>query len=149
MRCDQSSLCRKSIATPIVELIIALLSLGKQGYLHEIQNQKDNRILLESQLQQIAENLGEEIIASHNPVSCAITLSTFSDEQIDQLGGYLYNLRVTGHRIINSKVNSFGSCTDIPLPPYIVMNAAIGSSQFDITESISRLSQAFDQIKTK
>jgi O-phospho-L-seryl-tRNASec:L-selenocysteinyl-tRNA synthase len=136
----------RASASPILQLLVALLSYGKEGYEKLIQAQQENHQLLEQLLNDLANELGEKIIDCQNPVSCAMTFESLSDEQINQLGGFLYNLRVTGPRIVNAHESNYGTCTDVTMPAYIVMNAAIGAQQKDISESINRLKDAINQL---
>lgn len=139
----------RASAGPIVQLMVALLAMGKKGYQELIKQQQQMRQTLEQELSSLALELGENIIKAGNPISCAMTLQQLSTDQIDALGGYLYNLRITGPRIINRYKSTFGSCTEDVLPPYIVMNAAIGAIPDHIPRSVVKLKQAIQQVKTK
>jgi hypothetical protein len=78
-----------------------------------------------------------------------MTLSNLSEEQVTALGGYLYNLRVTGPRVVNPNKKDFGpSCKELPFS-YIVMNAAIGARKEDIIGAVSKLKIAYDQVRQK
>ncbi len=139
----------RASANSCLNLMVSLLSMGKERYLDEIKHQKINRILLEEKLTNIALKNNEKIIKSKNQISCAMSLTSLSSENISKLGGYLYNLRVTGPRVINIKESSFGSCTtreELPFS-YIVMNAAIGVKKNDILSAIKMLEKAISQIK--
>lgn len=137
----------RATAGPALQLLIALLSTGKIKYNSLMDLQQQNRAELENQLQNLAKELGEQLIDCRNPVSCAMTLSKLSSEHLIQLSGILYNLRVTGPRVVNPGENNFGTCTDGVLPPYIVMNAAIGITKEDVIESVTRLRKALFQIR--
>lgn len=134
-------------AAPIVELLISLLSMGQDQYQCLLDQQKAHRIKLENLLQQFAKDCGEHLYDSNNPVSCAMTLQNLSLAQLQKLGGYLYNLRVTGPRVIIPELSTFGCCTETKISPYIVMNAAIGASEDDIIQSITQLKKAISQVK--
>jgi len=79
-----------------------------------------------------AKEIGETVFDCKNPVSCAMTLSQLSLAQLQNLGGFLYNLRVTGPRVIIPQISTFGCCTEKTIPHYVVMNAAIGSTEQDM-----------------
>ncbi|WP_371806132.1 O-phosphoseryl-tRNA(Sec) selenium transferase [Candidatus Lokiarchaeum ossiferum] len=141
----------RASAAPAMHLLTSLLSMGKNGYLSKMKQQKENLFILQSELKNLAENLGEKLIDCGNKVSCALTLSKFSQDQISKLGGFLYNLRVTGPRIIDLNKSEFGSCTnktEIPFS-YVVMNAAIGVEKKHILLAIQMLKKAFIQIQDK
>ncbi|MHA1672109.1 MAG: O-phosphoseryl-tRNA(Sec) selenium transferase [Promethearchaeota archaeon] len=141
----------RASAGPIVHLLVSLLSMGKQGYLEKIQMQQENFIILTEEMQKLADERGEHLITCKNQVSVAMTLQNLSENEVTKLGGFLYNLRVTGPRIINlhQNQNSFGSCTtteEFPYSAYIVMNAAIGVLAPHISQAILKLKLALTQI---
>ncbi|TFH29641.1 MAG: O-phosphoseryl-tRNA(Sec) selenium transferase [Promethearchaeota archaeon] len=142
----------RASASPVVQLLVSLLSMGKSGYRQKMEEQQKNRLHLEHQLLSLANSHHERIIACNNPVSCAMTLSHLSSEKIGELGGYLYNMRVTGPRVVNIHQTDFGTCTtkeelmNSAINSYIVMNAAIGVDPHHITEAILRLDEAFTQL---
>ncbi len=137
----------RASASPVVQLLVSLLSMGKQGYLSRIEIQKKNRKFLEDSLTGIANEFNEQIIKCNNPVSCAMSLKNVNKEKIQDLGGILYNLRVTGPRFINIHKDPFGSCTTEMKWPYVVMNAAIGVKKEHIIEAVDRLKRAIKQIQ--
>ncbi|QEE14339.1 O-phosphoseryl-tRNA(Sec) selenium transferase [Promethearchaeum syntrophicum] len=137
----------RASASPVVQLLVSLLSMGKQGYLSRIEFQKENRTFLEDSLLELANEFNEQIIECNNPVSCAMSLKNIKPEKIQDLGGILYNLRVTGPRIINIHKDPFGSCTTEMKWPYVVMNAAIGVEKKHIFEAVDRLKRAIKQVK--
>lgn len=141
----------RASAAPAMHLLTSLLSLGKNGYFKKMNQQRENHSILQREMQSLAEKLGEKLIKCENKVSCALTLTKFSEDQISNLGGFLYNLRVTGPRIINLNKSEFGSCTsksEIPFS-YVVMNAAIGVEKKHIFLAIQMLKKAFQQIQEK
>jgi len=85
----------RASASPVVQLLVSLLSMGKQGYLSRIEIQQQNRKILEETLTNVAKEFNEHIIDCNNPVSCAMSLKNVKLEKIQDLGGILYNLSVT------------------------------------------------------
>ena len=136
----------RASATPVVNFLISMLSLGLNGYQNLIDEQKKNRELLEKRLKETAKKINEKILEIFNPVAVAISLEKLKKEQLSALGGALYNLRVTGPRVYNPKENNFGTCCDNYPVPYIVMNAAIGAKSTDILTAIERFEKAYEQI---
>jgi glutamate/tyrosine decarboxylase-like PLP-dependent enzyme len=126
-----------------------MLSLGIHGYQKLIEEQQQNRKILEEKLASIAEKIDERLLRVNNPVAVALTLENLKEEQLYALGGALYNLRVTGPRVYNPKEKSFGTCCENYPIPYIVMNAAIGSKTKDITSAVERFEKAYIQITQK
>jgi len=136
-------------AAPIVHFVVSMLSMGIKGYSAELVKQKENRSLLEIELKKLAENIKEQVLNVKNPVACIMTLKHLTEHQISSLGGYLYNLRVTGPRVVNPKVGHFGASIQNYPYPYIVMNAAIGARKKDIQVAVAKLGIAYDQVQNK
>ncbi len=136
----------RASATPIVNFLISMLALGITGYQQLIEEQQQNRKILETKLKEIAEKLNERILDIYNPVAVALSLKNIKDEQLYALGGALYNLRVTGPRVYNPKEKMFGTCCTNYPTPYIVMNAAIGVTEKDILSAVERFEKAYNQI---
>jgi O-phospho-L-seryl-tRNASec:L-selenocysteinyl-tRNA synthase len=139
----------RASATPVVNFLISMLSLGISGYQKLIEEQQQHRKILEEKLSDVAKKINERLLEVHNPVAVALSLETLKAEQLYALGGALYNLRVTGPRVYNPKEKSFGTCCDNYTTPYIVMNAAIGSKTEDITSAVERFEKAYKQITQK
>ncbi len=139
----------RASSAPYVQLLISLLSMGTSGYLKYRAMQKQNKELLEERMNSLAEKINEKIIKSNNPVSVAMTLNNLSKESIADLGGYLYNLRITGPRVVDPREKSFGCCSEQLRMPYIVMNAAIGASSVEIEKAVQKLGNAIEEIKRK
>ena len=139
----------RASATPIINFLISMLSLGIEGYEKLLANQNQNRSLLEDKLKIVAKKYNERILDVFNPVAVAVSLKNLKSEQLFAFGGALYNLRVTGPRVYNPKEDFFGTCTSDYTTPYIVMNAAIGASKEDIMLSVERFEKALIQITQK
>jgi len=136
----------RASASPIVNFLISMLSLGINGYQNLLDEQKRNRALLEEKLKDIADKINEKILNVFNPVAVALSLKNLKKEQLYALGGALYNLRVTGPRVYNPFEDNFGVCCDDYHTPYIVMNAAIGATKSDIIKAVERFVKAYNQI---
>jgi len=139
----------RASATPVVNFLISMLSLGISGYQELIEEQQLNRKLLEEKLSIVAKDLDERILDVFNPVAVALSLKNLKEEHLFALGGALYNLRVTGPRVYNPKESTFGTCCENYHTPYIVMNAAIGSKKEDIVSAVERFEKAYKQITQK
>lgn len=138
----------RASASPVLHLLVSLLSMGLDGYRKRMTDQQNNKLLLEELMEKLAKKYDEKLIDCKNPISCAMTLKNFSNNAINKLGGYLYNLRVTGPRVINPNVKNFGTSAKEgeSIPPYLVMNAAIGVKKENIIHSVERLQQALEQL---
>lgn len=139
----------RASATPVVNFLISMLSLGIEGYQKLLEEQQQNRKLLEKQMQEVAEKIGEKILKIFNPVAVAMSLNNLKKDQLFALGGALYNLRVTGPRVYNPEESIFGTCCTEYTTPYIVLNAAIGAKSHDIISAIDRFEKAYSQVISK
>jgi len=136
----------RASATPVVNFLISMLSLGISGYQKLIEEQQKNRKVLEAKLREIAKKLDERILDIFNPVAVALSLKNLKEKHLYALGGALYNLRVTGPRVYNPRESEFGTCCNNYPTPYIVMNAAIGATEKDIILAVERFEKAYNQI---
>jgi len=138
----------RASATPIVNFLISMLSLGISGYQKLLNEQQSNRLLLEDKLKNVAESIGERVLNVFNPVAVALSLKNLKPDKLKALGGALYNLRVTGPRVYNPLEDKFGTCCEDYPTPYIVMNSAIGVKEKDIIKAVENLQKALGQIST-
>jgi len=136
----------RASASPVVDFLISMLSLGISGYQKLIEEQQYNRLVLENKLKEVAKKINERILDVFNPVAVAMSLNNLKEDQYYALGGALYNLRVTGPRVYNPKEKAFGTCCNNYQTPYIVMNAAIGANENDIISAVERFEKAYNQI---
>ncbi|MHA1147014.1 MAG: O-phosphoseryl-tRNA(Sec) selenium transferase [Promethearchaeota archaeon] len=137
----------RASATPVVNFIISMLSLGISGYKKLLREQQENYKLLEEKMNSFAIKIEERILNIFNPVAVVMSLKNFKKDQLHALGGALYNLRITGPRVYNPEQDRFGiSYENYPIP-YLVMNAAIGCTKKDILNALERLEKAYNQIK--
>ena len=124
----------RASAAPVVQTFAALLALGLNGYNRFRDEQVKCRSLLHNRMTEIAEKLNQRILKVQNPIAVAMTIEGMD---AGSLGGKLYNRRVTGPRAINA--GDYGSCIDKYPYSYIVMNAAIGANETDITNATTKL----------
>jgi O-phospho-L-seryl-tRNASec:L-selenocysteinyl-tRNA synthase len=137
----------RASATPVVNFLISMLSLGINGYQKLIDLQKVNHKILKEKLKETASKINERVLDIFNPVAVALSLENLKKEQLYALGGALYNLRVTGPRVFNPYESDFGTCCKNYPIPYIVMNAAIGAKEEDIYSAVNRFEKAYNQVK--
>jgi O-phospho-L-seryl-tRNASec:L-selenocysteinyl-tRNA synthase len=136
-------------AAPILHFVVSMLSMGLDGFQMELEKQVTNRIILQSEIEKLASDLKENVLEVNNPVACMMTLNNLTNEQISKLGGYLYNSRVTGPRVVNPKTTKFGPSSNNYPYSYIVINAAIGAQREDILGAIARLRGEYTKIQNR
>ncbi|MFW9787046.1 MAG: O-phosphoseryl-tRNA(Sec) selenium transferase [Candidatus Thorarchaeota archaeon] len=124
----------RATAAPVVQTLAALLAIGLENYKDLQRQQIENLQLLQKEMTEIADKLKQRILSVWNPVACAITMDGLD---VKDIGGRLYNARVTGPRAVGK--GEFGSSSDNYPYSYIVMNAAIGASSSDIVAATTKL----------
>lgn len=136
----------RATAAPVVQFLAAALSLGQKTYKTLQEEQQENRRLLQELLEGLASSIGERVLQVENPIAAAMSLEHIPREKLTAVGGALYNLRVTGPRIMKPDAVGWGTnIGDYPVP-YVVMNAAIGSKRKHITSAVERLGKAIEQV---
>ncbi|AEF96814.1 O-phosphoseryl-tRNA(Sec) selenium transferase [Methanotorris igneus] len=131
------SLCYpgRACATPVVNILVSLLSLGMNKYLDLMKKQKESKKLLDDLLNELAKKKEEKVLNVKNPISSCITTKK---DPVD-VAAKLYNLRITGPRGIR-KNDKFGTCYLGEYPyDYIVVNSAIGVKNEDIMQVVEKL----------
>jgi O-phospho-L-seryl-tRNASec:L-selenocysteinyl-tRNA synthase len=134
----------RASASPIYQFLASILSVGINGYERLRDSQESNRKLLQKLLGETADLYGEKLLDVKSPIACAMTI-TSTDPSL--LGGILYSLRLSGPKVIPQ--GSRGSCCENYPCSYIVMNAAIGSRDTDITEAVGKLKVGMQQALDK
>ncbi len=131
----------RATAAPAVQFFAAMLSMGLEGYDALLSRQNRMRNLLAERLTEVASNYGERLLNVFNPVAAAMTLTTSRKRTPRELGGALYNLRVTGPRVVDPREKSWGACVEGYPSPYLSMNAAVGATENDIIGAINALNK--------
>jgi O-phospho-L-seryl-tRNASec:L-selenocysteinyl-tRNA synthase len=134
----------RATASPIYQFLASILSTGIEGYEKLRDNQESRRKQLQKLLTETADLHRERLLDVRSPIACAMTI-TGIDPTL--LGGILYSLRLSGPRVITQ--GSWGSCCENYPYSYIVMNAAIGSTDTDITEAVRKLNLGMQQALVK
>ena len=124
----------RASAAPVVQTLAALLALGLDNYKDLQSQQVENKELLQTKLNELAEKLGQRVLSVWNPVAYAITMDGLD---VKDIGARLYNARVTGPRAVEK--GGYGSSTDNYPHSYMVMNAAIGASKNDVEAATTKL----------
>ncbi len=125
----------RACATPIVNILISLLSIGMEKYKNMMNKQKNSRKLLHKLLTNLANKIDSKVLNVENPISECISVEGNSLE----IAGKLYNMRITGPRGVLGN-DKFGTCYLYKYPyNYIVINASIGVKEDDIINAVNKL----------
>ena len=130
----------RASAQPLVQFMAATLRMGLSGYKSLMNSQVENYMFLKTQMEEFASKIGQRLLAVENPIAIAMTLKGIPKK----IGGMLYNLRVTGPRVVLP--GDYGSCMDNYPVPYITLNAGIGARRKDFKMLIEKLHRVFDQL---
>jgi len=131
-----ASYAGRATASPIVQTLAAMLSIGLSGYSHLRKQQLECRKILETKMSELADTIKQRILDVRNPIACAITMDGLD---VRDIGAKLYNLRVTGPRAV--KAGELGSSIDTYPHSYLVMNAALGASIADVETATAKLNK--------
>ncbi|XP_049645955.1 O-phosphoseryl-tRNA(Sec) selenium transferase [Suncus etruscus] len=150
----------RASASPSLDVLITLLSLGSNGYKKLLKERKDMFSHLSSQLKKLAEAYGERLLQTpHNPISLAMTLQTLDegcDKAVTQLGSMLFTRQVSGARVVPlgsvQTVNGYsfkGFMSHMNNYPCAYLNAAaaIGMTKQDVDLFIKKLDKCLKTLQ--
>uniref|UniRef100_A0A8C4NM93 O-phosphoseryl-tRNA(Sec) selenium transferase n=1 Tax=Eptatretus burgeri TaxID=7764 RepID=A0A8C4NM93_EPTBU len=137
-------------ATPSLDLLLSLLSLGVSGWRRALQERKELFNYLKAQLVEMATKHGERVLHTpHNPVSLALSLSNLECKLgmsgVTRLGSMLFTRHVSGARVISRGIESvvggykfegFGAHSSHYPCAYLNAAASIGITQKDVDRFI-------------
>ncbi|XP_052055306.1 O-phosphoseryl-tRNA(Sec) selenium transferase isoform X2 [Apodemus sylvaticus] len=150
----------RASASPSLDVLITLLSLGCNGYKKLLKERKEMFVYLSTQLKKLAEAHNERLLQTpHNPISLAMTLKTLDghgDKAVTQLGSMLFTRQVSGARAVPVRnvqtvsghtFRGFMSHTDDYPCPYLNAAAAIGMKMQDVDLFIKRLDKCLNTVR--
>ncbi|XP_053886327.1 O-phosphoseryl-tRNA(Sec) selenium transferase [Malaclemys terrapin pileata] len=142
----------RASASPSLDVLITLLSLGESGYRQLLKERKEMFSYLSSQLRKLAEVYNERLLNTpHNPISLALSLENLdkhSDMAVTQLGSMLFTRQVSGARVVplgssqtvnNYTFKGFMSHTNYYPCAYLNAASAIGMKKQDVDLFLKRL----------
>ena len=154
----------RASSSPIIDLTITLLSMGKHGLNNLYLQRKEHYLYFLERLNQYCERSGDKVLHTpENSISIALTVSNALEKmKIDksnptQLGSYLFKRRIMGARVVGFepkameglKFANYGSHSEkYPQLPYITVACAIGSEKRDIDTFLQKLESGFINANT-
>jgi O-phospho-L-seryl-tRNASec:L-selenocysteinyl-tRNA synthase len=139
--------------SPILDLFITLISLGKDGWKQKLKERARNVPVLVESLRQVAEKYGERVLETSkgNNISIAVTCDGVEDPT--ELGSWLFKRSVSGTRVVapgatkttvnTSFVNWGASHVSYP-SAYITFAASMGQRTEEIPILCAKLDAAFN-----
>ncbi|XP_051571385.1 O-phosphoseryl-tRNA(Sec) selenium transferase isoform X1 [Myxocyprinus asiaticus] len=150
----------RASASPSLDVLITLLSLGASGYKKLLSERKELYSHLAQEVKALAERHGERLLHTpHNPISLAMSLNclqTRSDQAVTQLGSMLFTRQVSGARVVPLGVEQtvsghtfrgFMSHSDAYPCPYLNAASAIGITKEDISLCMKRLDKCLKSLR--
>ncbi|EPQ14826.1 O-phosphoseryl-tRNA(Sec) selenium transferase [Myotis brandtii] len=150
----------RASASPSLDVLITLLSLGSNGYKKLLKERKEMFSYLSIQLKKLAEAYDERLLHTpHNPISLAMTLKTLDehrDKAVTQLGSMLFTRQVSGARVVplgavqtvsGYTFRGFMSHTNDYPCAYLNAASAIGMKTQDVDLFIKRLDKCFKIVR--
>ena len=132
----------RACSSPIVDLFITLLQMGKTGIKRLYKERKENFKYMKEKAQTVMQRLGERVLETRdNSISLGLTLGNIlKDQDPVELGSMLYSKKVVGHRILTSKDEAQKLCGNTfmnygshhqhyPFLPYMTIACAIGTQR--------------------
>ncbi|XP_053314315.1 O-phosphoseryl-tRNA(Sec) selenium transferase [Spea bombifrons] len=142
----------RASASPSLDVLITLLSLGAKGYKDLLKERKETYTYLSNELKKLAKRNNERLLETpHNPISLALSLGNLSAQSgaaVTQLGSMLFTRQVSGARVVplgtSQTINGYvfkGFMSHSNNYPCAYLNAAsaIGIKKQDVDLFIKRL----------
>ena len=151
---------RASIS-PIIDLFITFLEMGKNKYKVLIKERKEKYDILIKKMEKVAIKFGEKIIAMNgNKISILFTLKNIveksGNKDAKEIGSMCFNRQISGVRIITSSkgekkniggydfLNYGSSCDDYKYLPYMTFSCAIGIKDEEIDGFVNKIDKIFE-----
>ncbi|KAJ7327002.1 hypothetical protein JRQ81_016761 [Phrynocephalus forsythii] len=150
----------RASASPSLDVLITLLTLGTKGYQQLLKERKEMFSYLSSEMKKLAEAYNERLLDTpHNPISLAMSLKEL-DEQCDaavtQLGSMLFTRQVSGARVVSLgtvqtvsgySFKGFMSHTNKYHFAYLNAASAIGMKKEDVDVFLKRLDKCLKTLR--
>lgn len=150
---------RASISQTI-DVLITLLTLGKQGFLNLRSSRLENLTYLKEELEKVAEKYKLTVLNSmENRISTALSLNFAKENKdVEFFGSMLFKRGVSGTRVISCKgekqIDGFkflhwGSQCDSSDTPYLTAAVSLGCEKCEIDIFIVKLQECIDEFLKK
>ena len=139
--------------SPILDVFITLLSMGKTGWKQKLKERSDNVPILIASLTKVAEKYGERVLSTGkgNNISFAVTCNTI--ENPTELGSWLFKRSISGTRVVApgatktieaTQFVNWGAHHEEYPSAYVTFAASMGLQKEEIPVLCKKLDQAFD-----
>ena len=151
---------RASIS-PLLDLFISFLEMGKNKYKKLIIDRKEKYKLLIKKMEEVANKYEEKIVSlNNNKISILFTLGKIMEKSGNkdpkEIGSMCFNRQISGVRVINSSkgqtkniagydfINYGSSCDNYKYLPYLTFSCAIGIIDEEIDGFVSKIDKIFE-----
>ncbi|XP_066576887.1 O-phosphoseryl-tRNA(Sec) selenium transferase isoform X2 [Amia ocellicauda] len=142
----------RASASPSLDVLITLLTLGTGGYRRLLKERKEMYTFLAEELKTLAAAHGERLLHTpHNPISLAMSLGSLEKQNqkaVTQLGSMLFTRQVSGARVVplgteqtvsGHTFRGFMSHSAHYPCPYLNAASAVGITRDDVALCVKRL----------
>ena len=148
----------RASSSPIVDLFITLLSLGKEGWKELRESRKTLMASFREQVGNVVEKRGQRVLSSpQNPISVGFTLnSSLTTEECTEFGSKLFHRGISGSRVIaqgsdkkigNITFGNWGCNSGSYHTNYVTCACALGITSSDIELFCQRLDKALANLR--
>ncbi|XP_069487968.1 O-phosphoseryl-tRNA(Sec) selenium transferase isoform X2 [Ambystoma mexicanum] len=150
----------RASASPSLDVLITLLSLGASGYKQLLKERKEMYGYLLIELRNLAEVYKERLLDTpHNPISLGMSLKNLEEQSgaaVTQLGSMLFTRQVSGARVVprvsvqtvsGYTFTGFMSHSNHYPCSYLNAASAIGMKKLDVDLFIKRLDKCLRALK--
>uniref|UniRef100_A0A182VS30 O-phosphoseryl-tRNA(Sec) selenium transferase n=1 Tax=Anopheles minimus TaxID=112268 RepID=A0A182VS30_9DIPT len=150
----------RASGTQSLDVLMTLLSLGKNGYDSLMKERKEVYGTLLEGLKNLAQTHGERILPCRNPISIAMSLASFEGKsgRLEMIGSMLLKRGVSGCRVVSSSDNKtidgntferWGSHSSSASVPYLTASAALGIKPHEVTNFLAKLDEVLHKYRVK
>ncbi len=92
---------------PVTDVLITILSMGKQGWRELMEKRVENYKCLKGKLKQVVEKHGERVLGvEDNDISIGVSLKSVGNGvELTSIGAMLFKRNVTGARVVSTEDN--------------------------------------------
>ncbi|XP_026541412.1 O-phosphoseryl-tRNA(Sec) selenium transferase [Notechis scutatus] len=150
----------RASASPSLDVLITLLSLGTKGYRQLLRERKEMFSYLSTEVKKLAEHYNERLLDTpHNPISLAMSLRELDErnpEAVTQLGSMLFTRQVSGARVVSLGTlqtvsgytfKGFMAHADQYRCSYLNAASAIGIKKEDVEMFLKRLDKCLKALR--
>uniref|UniRef100_A0A182HZ58 O-phosphoseryl-tRNA(Sec) selenium transferase n=1 Tax=Anopheles arabiensis TaxID=7173 RepID=A0A182HZ58_ANOAR len=150
----------RASGTQHLDVLMTLLSLGRNGYSDLLKERKEAYAVLLEGLANLAKAHNERVLPCRNPISIAMSLVTFETTtcRLEMIGSMLQKRGVSGCRVVSttdsktidsSTFQAWGSHSSKASVPYLTASASLGIKSHEVANFLAKLDEVLRKYRTK